>query len=76
MAARIIGATPGRLASSRRRLLPLKIRIDRTDPGRSLSAWCATCAREVEAGPVLLRGSTYCSHECALAATLPGIYLG
>jgi hypothetical protein len=37
---------------------------------------CASCAREVVAGAVRSRGSTFCSIECALSATLPGVYLG
>ncbi|HVC99906.1 MAG TPA: hypothetical protein VNG93_02015 [Candidatus Dormibacteraeota bacterium] len=37
---------------------------------------CANCAGEVQAGAVRSRGSVFCSIECALAATVPGVYLG
>ena len=37
---------------------------------------CANCAGEVQAGAVRSRGSVFCGIECALAATVPGVYLG
>jgi hypothetical protein len=37
---------------------------------------CACCAGEVRAGAVRSRGSLFCSIECALAAAVPGLYLG
>jgi hypothetical protein len=37
---------------------------------------CANCAGEIHAGAVRARGSLFCSVECALAAAVPGLYLG
>jgi hypothetical protein len=37
---------------------------------------CAGCAGEVRSGAVRARGSVFCSIECALAAAVPGVYLG
>ncbi len=45
--------------------------ILRTDPAPR----CAVCAAEVTAA-VRSRGSLFCSIECALTATIPGLYLG
>jgi hypothetical protein len=37
---------------------------------------CANCAGEIHAGAVRSRGSLFCSVECALSSTVPGLYLG
>jgi hypothetical protein len=37
---------------------------------------CPTCGDQIEGGPVLFRGSTFCSVECAATAAIPGLYLG
>jgi hypothetical protein len=76
MGTKAIETSPRGLASSRRQALTLEIKDEESRAIRPASAWCATCAREVEAGPVLSRGSIFCSPECAATSTLPGQYLG
>jgi hypothetical protein len=76
MGTRAIETSPRGLATPRSQAITWKIKDGEPQAVRPASAWCATCAREVEAGPVHSRGSIFCSPECDAAATLPGQYVG
>jgi len=68
---KVFRATPTWRASRRRQAVTLSAQSERSDAHRPASAWCATCGRDCGPGPVLSRGSTFCSLECASAATHP-----
>ena len=68
---KVFRATPTWRASRRRQAVTLRAQSERSDAHRPASAWCATCGRDCGPGPVLSRGSTFCSLECASAATHP-----
>lgn len=56
----------------RRKVMPrLKAQVEAL-----LAPVCAACAGEVGQGAVRSRSTVFCSVECALAAQVPGVYLG
>jgi len=72
MSASVIGRTAQRARSARRDA----VRIIRERVDELVTPRCAGCAGEVRSGAVRARGSVFCSIECALAAAVPGVYLG
>lgn len=66
----------GQSAKREGALRPTVARLVRAEIEAIVAPRCSNCAGEVQAGAVRSRGSLFCSIECALAASLPGLYLG